>query len=337
MVVEMILIQRLRRYFGSASSDATWSETSSDRAARYQSRQLLLPVSHATQLILALILMGLNAYNIHFVVSGMLAFCLVIEVCTALIVTYLIVCQLHHTKLYGSNVTLVLQVFMFISWIIVFGLLAGLSHSWQQPDCTDPYKSIDSETASYTTYSGALIASSVLSSIEIILWTVTLGTTCFDRLSNLKSPPGALTAPPQFLHIERPLPRNTDTSHRFPLTDSWTTGSWSATVHRSGPQPLLPDDDYVSENPHVLAPPPLRVTNQVSAHLDRPVLGTPSQSLTPPTTPVVHEVEANVHISAAPPKLPSIHTRSPPRAYKAWNPNATPRREYVPSPLVKEV
>ncbi|CBX95066.1 predicted protein [Plenodomus lingam JN3] len=283
----MNFLQKIRRYVGIAPRCARGSETPSQRSVRFQSRQIPLLLLHAAQLVLAIILMGLGAYNIHFVAYQVLAVCLVIDICTILIATYLIICRIRCSKLCRHYSSLLLQVCMLVASVIALGLLASLAQYWKQPECTyrfksgyqcSPYGKRDlriqwkRDTTSYVTYSGALITGSVLSASEAT------SIAFFDKWADLR--PTSQTnksPPPQVQHTEQAMPLATPASQRCPLAEVWDSSTQLPTAHRSRPEPILPDedDDYADREPEPLTPAQMRfgVTNQEHRPLSTPGYG----------------------------------------------------------------
>ncbi|KAF2856608.1 hypothetical protein T440DRAFT_383030 [Plenodomus tracheiphilus IPT5] len=343
----MNIISRIRRYLGLAHKYATKGETSSNRSARFQSRQVLLLILHATQLVMAIILMGLTAYNVHYVAYEILAACLFVEISTMMVATCLIVCRIRYARIYSHYASTVLQVLIFALSIIALGLLASLAQKWKQPQCTYDFKTgyrcssnkkrglrtlHERDFTSYNTYSGALIAGSILISLQIILWAITTGLAVFDIWTDHKTATAMESRIPE---IELAIPSVTSAQQRTSLAEAWDSAIQAPTTHRSGPEPLLPDSDDVNENPHLLAPPPLRfvVTNRDHTPLSTPVFEVPPYVRTPTSEPIVHETEANIHVLAAPPVLPHIDIVSTPQRYEAYNPNVPPRRKTIASRL----
>lgn len=278
--------------------------------------------------------MGLSAYNIHFVAYQILVVCLAIETCMISAAIYLVICRFKYPNLYGHYACILLQFCMFASSIIILGLLASLTEYWQQPECTfsfrlgyrcSPYEKRKlrtqnkRDTTSYITYSGALIAGSVLSSFELILWAVTTGIAAFDKWKDLKAASQANASPPQVKPNEEAIPSVTPALKRSPLSDDWDSTTQLPTAHRPGPEPLLPDEDFVTKYP-----PPMRltVTNQERRPLSTPVFEVPSYLRTPISESIVHETVANVHVPVAPPVLPRINATYTSQRYEAYNPNA---------------
>jgi len=73
----MRLHRRLLRFVGVTQVHPVYGETSAERLARVRSRRFPLLVVHALQLVLAIVLLGLDAYNIHYVAYNVLVYGLV--------------------------------------------------------------------------------------------------------------------------------------------------------------------------------------------------------------------------------------------------------------------
>lgn len=290
----MRLHLRFLRSLGVAQGYPVVDETPAERLARAQSRRVPFLVLHALQLLLAIILLGLSAYNIHYVAYNVLVYCLVAEICTILVGLYLIVKRYKHPEASSNFVNPCLHLWMLVFWIVALGLLASLAEHWQQPRCTYSFASgykctsfanrglqthHKRDTTTYTAYSGALIAGAVFSSLEVTLWIITTSIVFLDAWQDHNSsPPPRSAATPQ---AEPAIPTVTQTLHRTPLSELWNASLPDSLVHRAGPEPILPDD--FDESPRLLAPPPLRyfVTNQDHTPKSTPGFDVPPCRLDP--------------------------------------------------------
>ncbi|KAF1841698.1 uncharacterized protein K460DRAFT_419720 [Cucurbitaria berberidis CBS 394.84] len=162
------------------------SKTENERPAYLRLPVVLL---RCAQLLLAIIVLGFDAYCIHYVAYSVLIYSLVVVLSTILVCTYLLTSQYILPKLNNVHVALGLQIWMLVFWSVDLGLLAYLANLWEHPRCAYGFEA-ESQcttyarrapslhkriTASAKMYSAALIASAVLAAFEVILWIITNG------------------------------------------------------------------------------------------------------------------------------------------------------------------
>ncbi|KAF2747648.1 hypothetical protein M011DRAFT_50150 [Sporormia fimetaria CBS 119925] len=90
-------------------------------------------IVHGLQIILAIIILGLDAYGIHYIAYNALIFSLVTCILTLGICAYIIGTTLFLNKLYNAYIVLALHLFMIIFWIVDLGLVANLARLWSNP------------------------------------------------------------------------------------------------------------------------------------------------------------------------------------------------------------
>ncbi|KAF2815537.1 uncharacterized protein BDZ99DRAFT_198134 [Mytilinidion resinicola] len=135
-------------------------------------------------LVLAVIILGLNAYGIRWWAFDKLIFSLVVCLCTIGVVVYMVVATLAIPKAYNMWAFLALDIWMVIFWLIQFALVAslaaafadatswaysyGYSYYWKRGDLSKR------DTTTYGAYYGALVAGAVFGAFNFILFVVNL-------------------------------------------------------------------------------------------------------------------------------------------------------------------
>jgi hypothetical protein len=175
------------------------SETTMQPATNPSRLPAFLLFLHGTQLILAVVITSLTAYELHFVDYNVLFFCLTVVsgrkplkrrlrclhrqcICTIVVCIYILSSVLCFPKLYSRYIVLAYHLSVTFFWIVTLGLVAHLASLWQGSTClyTHPFGSTctpydergvsilhKSDNTSYKTYYGALVAESVLSAFEV--------------------------------------------------------------------------------------------------------------------------------------------------------------------------
>ncbi|KAF1947303.1 hypothetical protein EJ02DRAFT_417889 [Clathrospora elynae] len=158
------------------------SETPADRSPRSPPKRLAVLLLHCAEFLLAVILLGFNAYSVRYVAYSVLAYSLVVVICTTLVCAYLIACLSVFTRLYIFKVVLGLQIWILVFWIVNLGLIADLSRFWQLSKCTYTFSTgyqctpleekdmkvfHERDTTSFNTYSGSLVAAAVFTAFEV--------------------------------------------------------------------------------------------------------------------------------------------------------------------------
>jgi hypothetical protein len=155
----------------------------------------MLLAGHAVQFVLAIVILGLDAYGIHYVAYTGLVCSLVIArrlhplaasstnnfqaLCTILTCAYLIVSQSVFRHLHRSRIAIAYHVVMLIFWIVDLGLIMKVAKLWEGPACTYSYRNgyecaqYDkrdagrTHTTRYKTFYRALVAGAVLAAFEL--------------------------------------------------------------------------------------------------------------------------------------------------------------------------
>ncbi|KAF2007467.1 hypothetical protein P154DRAFT_529080 [Amniculicola lignicola CBS 123094] len=160
----------------------------------------LLPVPkwtfiiHGAQGVLALIILSLDAYGIHWIAYNALIFSLVACILTLAAVAYGLATQIFLTGLYNKFIWLGLHLLMLIFWIVDLGLVANLARIWAGAGCGYSYyygyycsygwkRSVDyyemgssglvkREDTTVGAYYGALAAGAFFAAMQFALWGV---------------------------------------------------------------------------------------------------------------------------------------------------------------------
>ncbi|KAH3950173.1 hypothetical protein HBI56_005440 [Parastagonospora nodorum] len=162
--------------------DETTTQTQIDRAVL---RCTTLFV-HVMQLVLAVVVLGLDAYGVCYVAYNILIYSLIISVCTIPVCGYLIIAQTVLRKLYTPYTAGAYHAWMLMFWITDLGLASHLATMWSGHGCAEdfhdssicvPFEKRDLQDArtkvSYRWYYMMLIAGVVLTACELTLWIVT--------------------------------------------------------------------------------------------------------------------------------------------------------------------
>ncbi|KAF1913775.1 hypothetical protein BDU57DRAFT_580286 [Ampelomyces quisqualis] len=155
------------------SGISSQSETA-DRAMPELSRPPFTTLwAHTLQLMLAIVIIGLDVYGIRYIAYSALATC-TIPVCI-----YLIAAHSYLKRLYSPYIASAYHVWMLMFWIIDLGLAANLVKLWTSPECDynseQGYPCVPLEKRahkgvvlrSYNTYHGTLVAGALLAGFEV--------------------------------------------------------------------------------------------------------------------------------------------------------------------------
>jgi hypothetical protein len=141
---------------------------------------------HAAQAFFAIIILGLDAYGIHYIAYNALIYSLVVCICTLLVCAYLLASQLTLHKLYNIWIALAFHAWMLLFWIVDLGLHANLARIWSG-DYSYGYDyyytsyygyrkrdvialSKREDTTTYAAYHGALAAGATFAGVEFVSW-----------------------------------------------------------------------------------------------------------------------------------------------------------------------
>ncbi|KAF2659330.1 hypothetical protein K491DRAFT_712849 [Lophiostoma macrostomum CBS 122681] len=146
-------------------------------------------VIYGLQILLAIIILGLDAYGIHWIPYDALIFSLVAALVTMLVSGYILLTSLSLHNLYNMYVVLALHILMIIFWIVDMGLVANLARIWAGPECSYSYYygyyctygkkrslplSFDKrDTTTFSAYYRALAAGAFFGSCQFVLWVLT--------------------------------------------------------------------------------------------------------------------------------------------------------------------
>ncbi|KAF2467262.1 uncharacterized protein BDR25DRAFT_345026 [Lindgomyces ingoldianus] len=144
---------------------------------------------HAVQILLAIIILGLDAYGIRWIQYNALIYSLVCTLCTIIVAIYMIASQVFVHQAYNKWAFLALNIWMVIFWIVDLGVVANLAALWSSPSCgysyyTDTYYCTygkrdlslleKRDTTTYTAYRGALVAGALFGAVQFVLWVASL-------------------------------------------------------------------------------------------------------------------------------------------------------------------
>ncbi|KAF2709676.1 hypothetical protein K504DRAFT_379328, partial [Pleomassaria siparia CBS 279.74] len=82
-------------------------------------------IIHVVQPVLAVAILGLDAYGIRWIPYNALIYSLVVAICTLGVCAYLLVSQLFLHQMYNMYVVLGLHLWMLLFWIVDLGLVAN--------------------------------------------------------------------------------------------------------------------------------------------------------------------------------------------------------------------
>lgn len=131
---------------------------------------------HAVQILFAIVVLGLDAYGIHYIPYNALIFSLVTALLTMGICIYIIGTTLFLDNLYNAYLVLGLHVLMIIFWVTDLGLVANLAHLWSDRGYGRSwryrgyYDKRGKRDTTLDSYRGALIAGSLFGAVEFVLW-----------------------------------------------------------------------------------------------------------------------------------------------------------------------
>ncbi|GME61509.1 hypothetical protein GTA08_BOTSDO00673 [Neofusicoccum parvum] len=126
------------------------------------------------QLILALIVLGLNAYHLHHYLSDAYFYSISIASATIITSTYHLVATLGSSRAYNGWATLTLDILFLILWLISFSHAASLASSWASSGAYDAAYYEPSEP--YDDRQAIMVAVPVLGAIESVLFLAALTT-----------------------------------------------------------------------------------------------------------------------------------------------------------------
>ncbi|KAF9699110.1 hypothetical protein EKO04_003118 [Ascochyta lentis] len=159
-------------------------------------------ITHIAQVFLALTILGLAAYGVDYISYNVLIYSLVVAICSVGVSSWMIVTRTFLAKFDNIYVSLGLHAWMLIFWTVNLGLTASLANEWN-PQCSySPASgkmcaSFAKRDTTFRTYFGALVASAVLISLQLILWIGTTTLVALDlkrrRSTVSPAPSGGLT------------------------------------------------------------------------------------------------------------------------------------------------
>ncbi|KAF2132201.1 hypothetical protein P153DRAFT_383088 [Dothidotthia symphoricarpi CBS 119687] len=217
------------------------SETGMQHRARWPLLEILTTVLHASQLVLAIVVLGLAVYGVQHVRYNVLIYSLVVALCTNLVCMYRFISRTVLRKLDNEYVALGLYIWMFVLWVVDLGLVANLAmvwgdsecapDSWDGSKCTIHSKQhvYRSATSPHRAYHKALIAIACLAAVQVVLWTATIA--ILLRVSMNRRLNAAFEAS---LNINQPM------DEVRAGNDPWAVGIPGL---RNGPLPLLPSPE----------------------------------------------------------------------------------------------
>ncbi|CAA9965683.1 hypothetical protein P3342_011688 [Pyrenophora teres f. teres] len=216
---------------------------------------------HAVRILLALIILCLDTYAIHFSGDLAMVYSLILAISTIFVCVYSIACMRFFRNYYNFNIQIGLQWSFMFFWLVNLGLVATRAHQWQRSKCTDltvlEYSmhcpGVGAEgglhvlqnggTTAVKTYTGALIAGAILAAFQVIFWAIM--TALFIRstrkLTEILPCPHSPTIQMQTstTHVELP-------SNPLPPPQPRRMEAWESPIveaPRLVPQPILPDSD----------------------------------------------------------------------------------------------
>ncbi|RMZ71802.1 Integral membrane [Pyrenophora seminiperda CCB06] len=227
---------------------------------------------HAVRLLLALVILCLDAYAIHFSGDLAMVYSLILAISTILVCTYSIVCMRFFPSSYNCNLQVDLHWTFLFFWLVDLGLVGARAHQWQRATCSNSMAPdghvhclgvggvfvLENGTAAVVSmYTGTLVAGAVLAGFEITLWaTMTFlfirSARKFEEIPPFH--PHATTQmqsfhlhPPTTTTQNQPTHASSTTPPPHPRrVEVWETPDTEAT--RSRPQPILPDSDEEEED-----------------------------------------------------------------------------------------
>jgi len=209
---------------------------------------------HATQIVFAVVVLGLDAYGIRWISYNALIFSLVAAIFTMGTCAYIIGATLFLQALYNAYVVLALHILMVIFWIADLGLVANLARLWADPDYTydyyystyyydyDYYKrslAKRTETTTVEAYKGALIAGALFGAVEFVLWLLTLVFVIIylNRARSGIATVAASGAPPAYTGGQQPVAVENKYTHH---------GQPQGQYQQPAQQPVQPQQPYTS-------------------------------------------------------------------------------------------
>jgi len=156
--------------------------------SKMESREHIIEVPKWTlilriaSLVLAIIILGLDSYGIHYYAFDKLIFSLVTCLLTFIVIIYMIVATLAIPKAYNMWAFLALDILMVIFWLIDFALVGSLAaafaggtesvyayyYYWWKRDISKR------DTTTYDAYYGALVAGAVFGAFNFVIFVVNL-------------------------------------------------------------------------------------------------------------------------------------------------------------------
>ncbi|KAF2271444.1 uncharacterized protein EI97DRAFT_471219 [Westerdykella ornata] len=138
-------------------------------------------IVHSVQILVAILILALDAYGIHYIVYNALVFSLVTALLTLIICAYIIASTLSLHSLYNYWAVLALHILMVIFWVTDLGLVANLASLWSGRSDTYYYYynkrdlvNLAKRDTTVGAYYGALAAGAFFGAVQFVLWVVSL-------------------------------------------------------------------------------------------------------------------------------------------------------------------
>ncbi|KAF2738391.1 hypothetical protein EJ04DRAFT_549893 [Polyplosphaeria fusca] len=178
-------------------------------------------IIHAVQVVLAIIILGLSAYGVHWIAYNALIFALVVCICTFGCCAYIFVSSLFIHKLYNKFIILAAHIWMIIFWLVDLGLVANLARIWGAYEnfggysyggycyyyCYNKRDLAKREDTTYGAYYGALAAGAFFAAVQFGLWVasaVIVGMYINKSNNNSTPPPAYPAAGGQAVAMDKP-------------------------------------------------------------------------------------------------------------------------------------
>lgn len=143
---------------------------------------------HIAQIALAIIILGLNAYGVHWIAYNWLVYSMVVCLCTLGVAIYMLVSSLYVHKSYNYWAFLALHLWMLLFWLVQFSGVSRLAAIWGGYSCSYSYywgyscsfykRDLGGlhrrDSVTYGSYFGTLVAAAVLGAFEFVLWGISL-------------------------------------------------------------------------------------------------------------------------------------------------------------------
>ncbi|KAF2271098.1 hypothetical protein CC78DRAFT_528035 [Lojkania enalia] len=178
-------------------------------------------ILHGVEIFLAVLILALSAYGVHWIAYDYLIFALVVCICTFGVCIYIFLSSLTFYHLYNAWVVLGLHIWMVIFWIVDLGLIADLARLWATANSLfDSYSSdyydlgdwgfrkrelsfydlnwtsTSYDGFSYKAFYGCLAAGAFFAAVEFVLWVV--GLIIVSIYIHKRRVDGAAGAPPAY-------------------------------------------------------------------------------------------------------------------------------------------